>query len=405
MTRRSLINVLFHSGVLWGVLFTVGFVEFTSGSAVLAFGCAGLGALGVWSARRRIAATGSTWFDRHDDYLMRLAHVLLIVFAVRVGATMARELVTSDTVSPHGTWWVLGTTLFVVGITWLADRYFSALLALASVGVAAVIGWVSWSVLVRGGFRGNHLATVTGSGASLAMTFRGIAVAAVSFTVIDSVMVRWRQRHADDVDIFRPTLIAVTGATMVLAYVMVTAAGPISSHIPYVFPVIAQTYSGETASRAAEGVAVVLMISSAAVMLRGLLASVSSSLRRRGVVAIVALGALVTYPVMDLLQAAATLIVVSWLVVTSRRLLRVSEAREPWYEWIPPTCGATVAALGLYGVLEQHLSLDQRSGAHHLIQLLVLLTLVVAFGAVYTRHQRRRQGPRPIPFRDQREIE
>lgn len=405
VTKRTLVLILFHSGVVWSVLFTTGFVEFTSGAAVLSFIGAGVGSLGVWSSRRRYPTTGTSWIDRHDRYLLATAHILLLIFSVRVGAHLAEDLVSTGSSSHYSLWWIVVTTVAVYGVSRAPRLIFVGVLTAASVVVAVVIGWVGWSVVSQGGVNGNHLATITGQGSSLAMIFRGVAVAAVSFTLIDSVMVRWRGHDAQKVSVFRPTLIAITLAVATLAYVMVTAAGSMASHIPYLFPAIAEHYSGVSLSRWAEAVPVLLLMTSAAILWRGFQLTTDSPLLRRGVAVAVTAGVLIPYPEMEVLQIAASLVVVSWLVVTARTLLRVAENREPWYEWIPPTCGAAVSALGLYGVIEEHLSLDQRSGSHHLAQLVVLLGVVAAMEAFTSRWKRGGQRPRSVSLGNEGEFE
>jgi hypothetical protein len=346
-----------------------------------------------------------SWWGRQDRTLVTAAQLLFLVFTVRVGANLGENLFFDSSLPRHSVWWVLAMTLLAVGMSRAPRRLFSGVLAVASLIVAATVGWVAWSVLSQGGFSGNHLATVTGAGSSVAMIFRGVAVAAVSFTVVDSVMVRWRGYVGIDTTVFRPAVIVITLTVSALAYVMVTAVGSLQSNIPYVFPAIADRYSGSTVFEFARVVPVVLLFTSAAVLWRGFeLTSTTPTFRRTVVVAVV-VGVLLPYPEMEVLQMAATLMLVSWIVVTTRALLRVSEGREPWYEWIPPTCGAAVSSLGLYGVIEQHLSLDQRSGTHHIIQLVLLLGAVGAVDLVTSRRERGGQRPGSVSLGNESELE
>jgi len=414
VTRRSAAVGVLAAGALWGVLFAVGFTEYTSNASVLAVGIGGLGLLGVWSARRRFFSDVSS-IGRWVQMLTVVGHGLVAFAVVNMTGRQLRDLLishwnvhVSDSVATLVVacvsilcWWISNSLLW---------RVIEGLLY-----VALAVGlWTTYVVVRGGGYEGNHFATVVGSGATSAMILRGAAVAVVSFVIVDLVIARWRNVPTTSLVLVRPAIIFLTLIAMGLSYVVVTGAGTFTSNIPFTFAGVAATYGGHGLQVACELLYVGLLWISSIVLLRDVrdshvtlpsFAGGANTLRGRAFLAIVVLAATVApLGIAEMFQLGIAVTLIGWFALALRAMVQVSSDGEAWYEWFPPVVAAAITSLGLYGAVDRHLSWDGQSSGRHITQTAVVVVTATAIAYALDVRRGGRQGPGAITFGDQREV-
>ena len=415
MTRRSAAVAVMSAGALWGVLFAVGFTQYTSNASVVAVGLGGLGLLGVWSARRRFVADDSP-VGKWIRLLTIVGHDCVAFAVINMTGRQARDLIAAYwDVHINHTLITLVIALMAVLCWWVSNavlwRVIEALLYIA----LAVAVWTTYVVVRGGGYDGNHFSTLVGSGASSAMILRGVAVAVVSFVIVDLVIARWRNVPTASLVLVRPAIIFLTLITMGLTYVVVTGAGTFTSNIPFTFAGVAATYGGHGAQVACELLYVGLLLVSSIVLLRDVrdspifgatFAGGSSSRRGRALLA-VAVMALSVLPlgIAEMFQLGIAVTLIAWFVLALRAMVHVSRDAEPWYEWFPPVVAASITSLGLYGAVDRHLSWDGQSFSRHVTQTVVVVVAISAVAYALEVRRGSRQGPWSVTFDDQREVE
>lgn len=414
MTRRQAAVAVIAAGSLWGVLFAVGFTEYTSNASVVATGIGGLGLLGIWSARRRFLSEESP-LGQWERLLVMVGHDLVSFAVINMTGRQLRDLIAAYWDVQLNDNVVTAVIVLVAALCWwLTD---SALWRALEVSLYVALGlalWTTYVVIRHGGYRGNHLSTFVGSGASSAMILRGVAVAVVSYVVVDLVIARWRSVAATSLVLVRPAIIFLTLIAMGLSYVVVTGAGSFVSNIPFTFAGVASTYGGHALQVACELLYVGLLLISSIVLLRDVrdrrvtlvsFAGGVTSLRNWALRAVVVL-VVVSLPfgIAETFQLGVAVALVSWFVVAMRAMVRVSSASEPWYEWFPPVVAAAVTSLGLYGAIDRHLSWDGQSSNRHVIQTLAVIATISAAFYVLEVRQGSRQRPGAISFGDEREV-
>lgn len=415
MTRRQVAVAVFAAGALWGCFFATGFTEYTSNASVLATGLGGFGLLGVWSVRRRFLADNSL-VTRWNRVVVVVAHdVVTVAVAMMTGRQLRDFLVAHSDVRPS-TLVATGVVVLIGTLTWWLSAnvlWRAAAMLLVAGGVVAL--WTAYSVVRVGGERGNHMSTVVGSGASSAMILRGVAVAVVSYVLVDVVVARWLTTSERSLSIVRPAIIALTFLMMALTYVVVTGAGSFVSSIPFTFAGVAAVYGGHSLQVASELLYLALMVLSVVVLLRdfrdshlfgrtfdGGASSLAPWALRAGAVLV---ATALPFGIAEIFQVGVTLALVSWFFVGLQAMVQVSGRNEPWYEWFPPVVATAAASLGLYGAMDRHLSWDGQGASRHFTTTLVIL---VGLSAVfYFLDVRRLRGQRPgaVALGDQREVE
>ena len=402
------------AGALWAALFAVGFIEYTSRASVLVTGLGGLGLLGVWSARRRFLDDESL-LGRWERLLATVGNDCVAFAVVNMTGRQIHDLIAVYwSVRPNDTFCTLAVALVAVLCWWMPHSLLWHGIEGMLYVALAIAAWTTLVVLRGGGFRGNHLATVVGSGATPAMILRGVAVAVVSYVVVDLVVGRWRAVPASTLVLVRPAIIFLTVMAMGLSYVVVTGAGSFTSNIPFTFAGVAATYGGHTLQIACELLYLGLMLISAIVLVGGVRDRCSPDpspaggvdsfrgVARRGVTVIAVTA--VPLGIAEMFQLGAAVTLVGCFVVTLRAMIRVSREGEPWYEWLPPVVALAVTSLGLYGLMNRRLSWDGQGSMLHLVQTggVVLIVSVVAYAL--ERRRGRREGPGAIAFSNEREV-
>ena len=406
VSRRDAAVGVFAAGALWGVLFAVGFTQYTSNASVLATGLGGLGLLGVWSARRRFLHDTSL-LARWGRWLHTVSHDLVAFAVVNMTGRQVRDFISSHwNLHPSPTLVTLGVALIATLTWWLSNRVLWRVIEASLYAALFVSAWTAYVVLRHGGYDGNHLATVVGSGSSSAMVLRGVAVAVVSYVVVDLVVSRWSDARATTLSVVRPAIVLVTLLAMGLSYVVVTGAGTFTSNIPFTFAGVASTYGGHGLQSACELLYVELLLISSVVLLRdvrdsrvagvsfagGVSSASAWALRSAGVLLIVSL----PLGIAESFQLGVMVALVGWFVVALRAMLRVSRDGEAWYEWFPPVVAAAVTSLGLYGAVNRSLSWDGHGASQHVTQtILVVAAVTAAFYYLVVRRDGR-QGPGAI---------
>lgn len=414
MTRRDAAVGVFAAGALWGVLFAVGFTQYTSNASVLATGLGGLGLLGVASARRRFVSD-SSMAGRWETLLLIVSHDVVAWAVVNMTGRQVRDVIGAYfDIHLNQTLVSVAVALVVTACWWLSNavmwRAIEVLLYVA-LGVAL---WTTYVVVRHGGYGGNEFATVVGSGASSAMILRGVAVAAVSYVTVDLVVSRWRSAQPAARGAVRPAIIALTLVAMGLSYVVVTGAGSFASNIPFTFAGVASTYGGHGLQVACELLYVGLLLISAVVLLRDVRDSRIGSesfaggvnslrgwaVRTVGVMALVAL----PLGIAEMFQLGVALALVGWFVLSLRAMMHVSSNREPWYEWLPPVVAAAVSSLGLYGSIDRHLSWDGQSTGSHITRTVGAVAAVCVLFYVLEIRRGGRQRPGSVALGNQSEV-
>ena len=414
MTRRSAAVAVMAAGALWGVLFAVGFIEYTSHASVLAVGLGGIGLLGVWSARRRFFSDQSS-LGRWVQMMTTVGHDLVAFAVVNMTGRQLRDLLMSHwSIHVSATFATLVVALVAVLGWWMSNSLLWGVVEVLLYVALAIAGWTAFVVVRGGGFQGNHFATVVGSGATSAMILRGVAVAVVSYVIVDLVVGRWRSVPAATLVLVRPAIIFLTMTAMGLAYVVVTGAGSFTSNIPFTFAGVAATYGGHGLQVASELLYVGLLWISSIVLLRDVrdyrivgatINGGAGKLRRNALLAI-AVMALTIVPLgaAEVFQLGIAVTLVGWFVLALRAMVRVSRDREPWYEWIPPVVAAAITSLGLYGAVERQLSWDGQSSGRHIIQTALVVVSVSAISYGLEVRRSGREGPGAVTFGNQREL-
>jgi hypothetical protein len=319
-----------------------------------------LGALGILSTKRRLAASTQSPARSAVAVLENMTYMMLVGLAPLLGGLVFHESSFNQVKAPLS---LVTCTLIVVvvglALANLPKTWTQALIPILGITAASVVSALCIYLIVRGEFLSSSLATFLHPRGQLdgASVLRGAGIVMVGFLYLVRLPVAAGSVTVDAARRIRPAL-ATAGLVMVLVTYTQTLGSDGTSFAPAQLINAAARYGGAGLQKVTEAALLVLLVCFAAQGAEigaGMRRQMGASHKAAVVVSLLPVAAIILArgsdplnTVLAFLEAGISLACVAWLAYSVLALHEISKTGEPWYEFLPPSFGAILAILGLW---------------------------------------------------------